>query len=259
MLLSQAGTALLGADLRPMPPLVALGLVLLSVAASAANGDGRAVAATLCSEAPAGLGAGVAWLLLSSDHASLLIGGVHASLMSVREHAAVRLKTDDSGHRAKRWVQDTFAIASGGCQPYDRWVAPEPGQPGNVSTVVARRVAEFARANFSVMDGSFGSAFKPFNSSSRPFETWQGRVLQQIELAEEFGLKVIPELGEYQYQRDNQASFQWLQTWASTHAAAASRIFRSPSFWGFEIRDEPPATEFATLRNLSAQVGTYSS
>ena len=167
------------------------------------------------------------------------------------------MTTDDGNHRSGRWVQDTFAIASGGCQPYDRWVAPEPGQPGNVSEIVAQRVAGFARANFSVMDGSFGSSFKPFNSTTRPFDTWERRVLKQIELAEEFGLKIIPELGEYQYQRENQASLQRLETWVSTHAAAAARIFQSPSFWGFEVRDEPPATEFPSLRNLTAQVGKH--
>ena len=107
------------------------------------------------------------------------------------------------------------------------------------------------------MDGSFGSAFQAFNSSARPFETWQGRVLKQIQLAEEFGLKVIPELGRYQYQRDNVASLQWLETWVSSHATEAARIFQSPAFWGFEIRDEPSATDFPALRNLTAQVGRH--
>jgi hypothetical protein len=179
----------------------------------------------------------------------------HWALMRCSEDSQ-SIKTDDGQRdRSSRWVQDTFAVASGGCQPDDRWVAPEPGQPGNVSAVVAQRVAEFAQANFSVMDGSFGSSFKAFNSSTRPFKTWEGRVLKQIELAEQFGLKVIPELGEYQYQRDNQASLRRLDSWVSTNAAAAARIFQSPSFWGFEIRDEPPATEFPALRNLTEQVG----
>eukprot|EP01043_Picozoa_sp_COSAG02_P066028 COSAG02_NODE_10143_length_2011_cov_14.027014_1_plen_519_part_00 len=167
------------------------------------------------------------------------------------------LKTDDVRHRSRRgsrWVQDAFAIAAGGCQPYERWVAPEPGRPNNVSATVVQRVAEFARANFSVMDGSFGSSFKPFNSSTRPYNTWEGRVLKQIELAEEFGLKVIPELGDYQYQRDNQASLRRLDIWVSTHGTTAARIFQSPAFWGFKIRDEPPATEFPALRDLSAQI-----
>jgi hypothetical protein len=146
---------------------------------------------------------------------------------------------------SQRWVQDVFAIVSGGCSPWERWVAPAAGQdPSNMSAVVEARVAEFAHANFSVMLGTFGSTLAhPPGSPLGPFGDWGTRVLKQVELAEAHGIKIVPELPPN------------ASTWSRTHSLAAARIINSSAFMGFDLRDEPSTTDFPELANLTAQIG----
>ena len=107
-----------------------------------------------------------------------------------------------AGSSEAAWLRRLIALRRATADPY---------------IVQGRRWRDVLPANGSAaMDGSFGSSFKPFNSTTRPFENWEGRVLKRIELAEEYGLKVIPELGRCQYQRDNRASLRWLETWVSS-------------------------------------------
>lgn len=135
-------------------------------------------------------------------------------------------------HGAERWKQDVFGISN--------WVPPTIPSSADWVDQLDARLAEYAAANFTVMLQSTGG-----NCTGAD---WEACMLQQVELGEKHGIKMIPSVptvGSINRANGSMVSYRPVDP----------KISNSPAFWGFDFYDEPNTNVFPALANLSRQVG----
>ena len=143
----------------------------------------------------------------------------------------------------QRWRQDVFAISE--------WQAPWAAGSGAAwAADAAARYDELAGANFSVVLGGLNppqlSAGCNCTAGTEPCCDHTAALKLQAQLCEKHGLKAVPSAGYIGGIKPGQP--------APIVQPMDSSMTKSPVFWGLGLKDEPKASEFGTLANISQQV-----